>query len=67
MLKPPVSVDFGPQGPITNLTDGLIDVVVPHIVSIEKPKYVGGNRRGRHVNVYDGRGVDFTVIGRAIE
>jgi hypothetical protein len=26
-LKPPVSVDFGPQGPITDLTDGLVDVV----------------------------------------
>jgi hypothetical protein len=66
-LEPPVSVDFGPQGPITDLIDGLVDIVVPHIVSIEKPKYVGGNRRGSHVNVYDGRGVDFAVISRAIE
>jgi hypothetical protein len=66
-LKPPVSVDFGPQGPITDLTDSLVDVVVPHIVSIEKPKYVSGNGRGRHVNVYDGCGVNFTVVSGAIE
>jgi hypothetical protein len=40
---------------------------MPHIVSIEKLKYVGGNRRGRYVNIYDGRGVDLAVVSRAIE
>jgi hypothetical protein len=66
-LKPPVSVDFGPQGPITDLTDGLVDVVVPHIVSIEKPKCVGGNRRRGDVDIYDRRGMNLAVIGGAVE
>jgi hypothetical protein len=66
-LKPPVSVDFGPKGPITNLPDSLIDLIVLHVVSVKKPKYFGGNRRGRNVNVYDGRGVNLAVISGAVE
>jgi hypothetical protein len=66
-LESPVTVDFGPKGPIAYLTDGLVNVVVPHVVSIKEPKYVGGNRRGRSVNIHDGRGVNLAVVSRAIE
>jgi hypothetical protein len=65
-LKPPIPIDFGPEGPISDLTDGLVYVVVPHIVSIEKPKYVGGDGRRRDVDVYYGRGMDLAVISGAV-
>jgi hypothetical protein len=65
-LEPPISVDFGPERLITDLTYSLVHVVVPHIVSVKKPKYVGGNRRGWNVDVNDGRGMDLTVIGGAV-
>jgi hypothetical protein len=67
MLKPSVPIDFGLERPIANLTYGLVHVVVPHVVSIEKPKYVGGDGRGRNVNVDNGRGVNFAVIGGAVK
>jgi hypothetical protein len=66
MLQPPIPIDFGLERPITNLTDGLIDIIVPHVVSIKKPKYVGGNGRGRNVNVDNGCGMDLAVIGGTV-
>jgi hypothetical protein len=66
-LQLSVAVDFGSKGPITYLTDSLVDIVVPHVVSIEKPKYIGGNGRRGNVDVYDRRGMNLAVIGGAVE
>jgi hypothetical protein len=65
-LQPPISVDFGPKRPITNLTDGFVYVVMPHIVGVEKPEYVGGDGRGRNVDVNDRRSVNFAVVSGAV-
>jgi hypothetical protein len=65
-LQPSIPIDLGPERPIAYLTDGLVDVVVPHIVSIKKPKYFGGNGRGRNINVDDGCGVNLTMVGGAV-
>jgi hypothetical protein len=40
---------------------------MPHIVSVKKPKDVGGDGRGWNVNVDDDRGMDLTVIGGTVE
>jgi hypothetical protein len=67
MLKPLVPIDFGSKRPIANLTDGLVHIVVPHIISVKKLKYVGGDGRGRNVDVDDGRGMNLAVIGGAVK
>jgi hypothetical protein len=61
-LKSAVSVDFGDQRSITNLTECLVHVVVPHIVGLQKLKNIGGNNGGRHINVVYGGSVNLTVI-----
>jgi hypothetical protein len=40
---------------------------MPHIVGVEKPKYVGSDERGRDVNVNDSCGMDLAVIGGAVK
>jgi hypothetical protein len=67
MLEPSVSIDFGSERLIPNLTDGLIYGVVPHVVSVKKSEDVVSDRRGCNIDVNDGSGVDLTVIGGAIE
>jgi hypothetical protein len=57
-----VSRHLGHQRTVTNLTERLIHAVMPHIVSLKKPKNVGRNGRRGDVNVMDGGGVDLTVI-----
>jgi hypothetical protein len=66
-LKPPIPIDFGSERPIANLTYGFVYVVVPHVVSIEKPKYVASDRRGWNVDVDNRRGMNFAVIGGAVK
>jgi hypothetical protein len=66
-LKPPVSIDFGPEGPIANLTYSLVHIVVSHVVSVKKPKYVVSDRRGRNVDVDYGCGVNLAVVGGAVK
>jgi hypothetical protein len=65
-LQPPVPIDLGPERPIPDLTDGLVDVVVPHVVSIKDAKELIWDKRRRDVDVDDGHGVNLTVICRAI-
>jgi hypothetical protein len=61
-LQPPIPIDLGPERPISYLTDGLVDVVVSHVVSIEDAKELSWDGRRRDVDVDDGRGVNLTVI-----
>jgi hypothetical protein len=62
MLKLLVLVDLHLEGTITELPEGLVYEIMPHIVSVKKPKYIGGNKRGRDVDVNDGRSVDLAVV-----
>jgi hypothetical protein len=57
-----VPIDLGPERPVTDLTDGLVDVVVPHVVSIKEAEELSFDGRRRNVDVDDGRGVNFTMI-----
>jgi hypothetical protein len=66
-LELPVSIDLCFKRTITDLPEGLVYAIVPHVVSVKKPKYIGGNGRGRDVDVDDGRGVDFTVVCGPVE
>jgi hypothetical protein len=61
-LESTVSGNLGYQRTIANLTERLIHAVMPHIVSMKKPKNVGRNGRRGNVNVIDSGGVDLTVI-----
>jgi hypothetical protein len=61
-LKASVTVNLGVERTITKLPDGLIDVIVTHVVSIEEAKNVGGDERGRYVDVNYGRRVNLTVV-----
>jgi hypothetical protein len=65
-LKPPIPIDFGSERPITNLTYSFVYVVVPHVVGIEKPKYVVSDGRGRNVDIDDRHGMNLAVIGGAV-
>jgi hypothetical protein len=65
-LQPSIPIDLGPERPIADLSDGFIDVIVPHVVSIKKSEELSGDERGRHVNVDDGRGVNLAMIGGAV-
>jgi hypothetical protein len=60
-------VNFRTKGTVTELPDGLIDTVKIHVVSIEKLEDVGGDERRGHVNVYYGRGMNFTVISGPVD
>jgi hypothetical protein len=40
---------------------------VPHIVSVEKLKYIGSNGRGRDIDVDDGCGMDLAVVGGPVK
>jgi hypothetical protein len=65
-LQPPIPIDLGPERPIADLTDGLVDVIVSHVVSVKKSKEFSWNERGRNVDVDDGRGVNLTMVGGAV-
>jgi hypothetical protein len=45
-LKASVTVNFGTEGTITKLPDGLIYVIIPYVVSIEELENIGGDERG---------------------
>jgi hypothetical protein len=65
-LKSTVAVDFHYQRPVAELTECFIHVVVPHVVSVKKPKYVGCNGGRGNVYIMDGSCVDLAVVGRAL-
>jgi hypothetical protein len=62
VLKLSVTVNLGSEGMVTELPKGLVHAIMPHIVSIEKPKDIGGDERGRNVDVNDGRSVNLAVV-----
>jgi ribosomal protein S27E len=66
-LESTVSGHFGHQRTIANLAERLIHAVMPHIVSMKKPKNVGRNGRRGNVNIMDSGGVDLTVIRGTIK
>jgi hypothetical protein len=66
-FKASVTVNFGTEGTISELPDGLFHVVVPHIVSIEESKNVSGDERGRDVDINHGRGMNLAVISGPVK
>jgi hypothetical protein len=66
-LKSPVAVDLRSERAITDLPEGLVYAVMPHVVSIQKPKYVGSNERGRDIDVGDDSGMNLAVISGAVK
>jgi hypothetical protein len=65
-LESVVMADLSDQRSISDLTECLIYAVMPHIVSVEKPKDVGCDGRRGNVHVVNSLGVDFAVIGGAV-
>jgi hypothetical protein len=47
---------------VTELPEGLVDSVKTHVVSIQESKDVGGNGRGRDVDIDDRRGMDLAMV-----
>jgi hypothetical protein len=66
-LQASVTVNFRPEGTITDLPYGLVYAVVPHIVAVKESEYVSGDHGGGRVNVDHGCCVDLAVISRPIE
>jgi hypothetical protein len=66
-LKASVTVNFGVEGTVTELPDGLVYAIVPHIVSVKEAENVGGDERGRYVDVNHGCGMDLTVVSGTVE
>jgi hypothetical protein len=63
LLEATISVNFGDQRSITDVAKCLIHTVMPHIVSVQKPKDIGSNKRWGNVDVVDGSSVNFAVVG----
>jgi hypothetical protein len=55
-LESAVLVDLSDQRSISDLTECLIYAVMPHIVSVKKPKDVGCDKRRGNVHVVNGLG-----------
>jgi hypothetical protein len=66
-LKASVAVNFRTEGTITDLPDGFVYAIVPHVVAVKESEYVSGDDGGRYVDVDHGCCVDFAVISRPIE
>jgi hypothetical protein len=66
-LKAPVTVNFRAEGAITDLPDGFVYAIVPHVVTVKEAEYISGDERGRDVDVDHGCCVDFAVICRPVE
>jgi hypothetical protein len=66
-LKAPVTVNFRTEGTITDLPDGFVHAIVPHVITVKKSEYISGDERGRDIDVDHGCCVDFAVIGRPVE
>jgi hypothetical protein len=65
-LESAITVNFGNQRPISDLTERLIYAVMPHVVSLKKPKDVGCDGRRRNIHVMNRLSVDFAVIGGTV-
>jgi hypothetical protein len=66
MLESAIMADLSDQRSIPDLTERLIYAVMPHIVSVEKPKNVGCNGRRGNVHVMNGLGVNLAMVSGAI-
>jgi hypothetical protein len=61
-LESTITGNFSGQRTIADLTERLIHTVMPHIVSMKKPKNVGCDGRRGNIHVMNGGGVDLAVI-----
>jgi hypothetical protein len=65
-LELAVAADLSDQGSIADLAECLIYAIMPHVVSVEKLKNVGCDRRRGNVHVMNGLGVDFAMVSGAV-
>jgi hypothetical protein len=66
-LQASVTVNFRTEGAITDLPDGFVHAVVPHVVTVKESEDISGDDRGRCVDVNHRCCVDFAVISRPVE
>jgi hypothetical protein len=50
-LQASVTVNFRTEGTITDLPDGFIHAIMPHVVAVEESEYVSGDHGGRYIDV----------------
>jgi hypothetical protein len=50
-LKASVAVNFRTEGTITDLPDGFVYTIMPHVVAVKESEYVSGDNGGRGVDV----------------
>jgi hypothetical protein len=55
------------EGMITEIPDGLVHAIMPHVVSVEEPKNFGGNERAGYVEVNYGHSMDLAVVGGSVK
>jgi hypothetical protein len=66
-LEPLIAVDLGPEGSVTELPEGFIHVIVAHVVSVEKPKDVGGDERRWNVHVDYRCRMNLAMVGGSVK
>jgi hypothetical protein len=66
-LKASVTVNFGAKGTVTDLPDGLVYIVVPHVVGVEESQNVSGDERGRYIHVDHSCCMNLAVISGPIK
>jgi hypothetical protein len=65
-LESAVTADLSDQRSISEFTKCLIDVVMPHVISMEKPKNVGCDGRRGNVHVVNGLRMDLAMVSGAV-
>jgi hypothetical protein len=65
-LESAVAADLSDQRSISKLTECLVHAVMPHVVSMEKPKNVSCDGRRGNVHVMNGLCVEFAMVGGAV-
>jgi hypothetical protein len=66
-LQASVTVNFRTEGTITDLSDGFVHAIVPHVVCVKKSEYISGDHGGSDVDVDHRRCVDLAVISGPVE
>jgi hypothetical protein len=67
MLQASVTVNFRTEGTITELPDGFVHAIVPHVVCVEESEDVSSDHGGRDVDVDHRCCVNLAVVSWSVD
>jgi hypothetical protein len=66
-LQASVTVNFRTEGTITDLPDGFVHAIMPHVVGVEESEYVRSDNGGRYVDIDYGCCMDLAVVSGSVK